>query len=103
MVAYEMTTSEQSLLVVLNRGGANQLQTTYDEVIFEIRLFGNHSIRSSDSVTILAYSEDNGQQNQTDTGNGTGDTSGNSTTDNSNNTGDSSGNSTEKIKLNKKK
>ena len=34
MVAYEMTTAEQSLLVVLNRGGANQIQTTYDEVIF---------------------------------------------------------------------
>ena len=96
MVAYEMTTSEQSLLVVLNRGGVNQLQTNYDEIIFgESALSGTTLSVASDSVTILAYSEDNGQQNQTDTGNGTGDTSGNSTTDNSNNTGDSSGNSTE--------
>ena len=72
MVAYEMTTSEQSLLVVLNRGGVNQLQTNYDEVIFgDSPLSGTTLSVASDSVTILAYSEDNGQQNQTDTGNGT--------------------------------
>ena len=95
MVAYEMTTADQSLLVVLNRGGSNQLQTNYDEVIFGDSSLSETTLSvASDSVTILAYSEDNGQQNQTDTGNGTSDTSGNSTTDHSNNTGDTSGNST---------
>ena len=49
MVAYEMTTAEQSLLVVLNRGGVNQLQTNYDEVILVIRpyrepLYQSHQI-----------------------------------------------------------
>ena len=95
MVAYEMTTSEQSLLVVLNRGTANQLQTTYDEIIFgDSALSGTTLSVPSDSVTILAYSQNNGEQNQTNNGNGSGDTSGNSTTDNSNNTGDTPGNST---------
>ena len=96
MVAYEMTTSEQSLLVVLNRGGQNQLQTTYDEVIFGTSTISGTTLSvPSDSVTILAYSENTVEQNQTSNGNSTGDTSGNSTTDNSNNTGDTSGNSTE--------
>ena len=96
MVAYEMTTSEQSLLVVLNRGGQNQLQTTYDEVIFGTSTISGTTLSvPSDSVTILAFSENTVEQNQTSNGNGTGDTSGNSTTDNSNNTGDTSGNSTE--------
>ncbi|MGB0202504.1 MAG: hypothetical protein ACPF9L_07045, partial [Candidatus Poseidoniaceae archaeon] len=48
MVAYEMTTAEQSLLVVLNRGGANQIQTTYDEVIF-----GDSTV-SSGTLSVLA-------------------------------------------------
>ena len=96
MVAYEMTTSEQSLLVVLNRGGQNQLQTTYDEVIFGTSTISGTTLSvPSDSVTILGYSENTVEQNQTSNGNGTGDTSGNSTTDNSNNTGDTFGNSTD--------
>ena len=96
MVAYEMTTSEQSLLVVLNRGGQNQLQTTYDEVIFGTSTISGTTLSvPSDSVTILAYSENTVEQNQTSNGNSTGDTSGNSTTDNSNNTGDTFGNSTD--------
>ena len=34
LLAYEMTSDEESLLVVLNRGGASELQSSYDEVIF---------------------------------------------------------------------
>ena len=57
MVAYEMTTSEQSLLVVLNRGGSNQLQTNYDEVIFGESTISETSLSvAADSVTILAHS-----------------------------------------------
>ena len=92
MVAYEMTTAEQSLLVVLNRGGANQIQTTYDEVIF-----GDSTVSSgtlsvlADSVTILAHSGNQVEENQTNSGNSS--TSGNTTA--GNNTGVPSGNSTE--------
>ena len=88
MVAYEMTTAEQSLLVVLNRGGTNQIQTTYDEVIF-----GDSTVSSgtlsvlADSVTILAHSVNQVGENQTNSGNGS--------TDTSDNTGDNSDNSTE--------
>ena len=92
MVAYEMTTAEQSLLVVLNRGGANQIQTTYDEVIF-----GDSTVSSgtlsvlADSVTILAHSENQAEENQTNSGNGSA--SGNTTA--GNNTGEPTDNSTE--------
>ena len=94
MVAYEMTTAEQSLLVVLNRGGANQIQTTYDEVIF-----GDSTVSSgtlsvfADSVTILAHSGNQAEENQTNSGNESTDNSGNSTA--GNNTGEPADNSTE--------
>lgn len=81
MVAYEMTTDAQSLLVVLNRGGTNQLQTTYDEVVFGTSTLSGDSLNVlADSVTILANSassqnetitENNSEQNQTDPNNGT--------------------------------
>ena len=81
MVAYEMTTDAQSLLVVLNRGGTNQLQTTYDEVIFGTSALSGDTLNVvADSVTILANSassqnetitENNSEQNQTDPNNGT--------------------------------
>ena len=92
MVAYEMTTAEQSLLVVLNRGGANQIQTVYDEVIF-----GNSTMSETtlsvlaDSVTILAHSGNQAEENQTNSSNGS--TSGNTTE--GNNTGVPADNSTE--------
>ena len=94
MVAYEMTTAEQSLLVVLNRGGANQIQTAYDEVIF-----GDSTVSSgtlsvlADSVTILAHLGNQVEENQTNSGNSSTDTPGNSTT--GNNTGVPADNSTE--------
>ena len=81
MVAYEMTTDAQSLLVVLNRGGTNQLQTTYDEVIFGTSTLSGDTLNVlADSVTILAnpaspqnetITENNSEQNQTDPNNGT--------------------------------
>ena len=85
MVAYEMTTAEQSLLVVLNRGSANQIQTTYDEVIFGTSTLSGTSLSvAADSVTILAHSVNQVGENQTNSGNGSTDTSGN-TSDNSDN------------------
>lgn len=93
MVAYEMTTAEQSLLVVLNRGGANQIQTTYDEVIFgESTVSGNTLSVLADSVTILAHSGNHVGENQTNSGNDSTDTSGNSTA--GNNTSEPTDNST---------
>ena len=92
MVAYEMTTAEQSLLVVLNRGGANQIQTVYDEVIFgDSTMSGTTLSVLADSVTILAHSGNQAEENQTNSGNGS--TSGNTTE--GNNTGVPTDNSTE--------
>ena len=92
MVAYEMTTAEQSLLVVLNRGGANQIQTVYDEVIFgDSTMSGTTLSVLADSVTILAHSGNQAEENQTNSGNGS--TSGNTTA--GNNTGVPADNSTE--------
>ena len=92
MVAYEMTTAEQSLLVVLNRGGANQIQTVYDEVIFgDSTMSGTTLSVLADSVTILAHSGNQAEENQTNSSNGS--TSGNTTE--GNNTGVPADNSTE--------
>ena len=92
MVAYEMTTAEQSLLVVLNRGGANQIQTVYDEVIFgDSTMSGTTLSVLADSVTILAHSGNQAEENQTNSSNGS--TSGNTTE--GNNTGVPTDNSTE--------
>ena len=92
MVAYEMTTAEQSLLVVLNRGGANQIQTVYDEVIFgDSTTSGTTLSVLADSVTILAHSGNQAEENQTNSSNGS--TSGNTTE--GNNTGVPTDNSTE--------
>ena len=94
MVAYEMSTAEQSLLVVLNRGGANQIQTTYDEVIFGDSTMSSGTLSVlADSVTILAHSENQAEENQTNSGNDSTDNSGNSTA--GNNTGEPADNSTE--------
>ena len=92
MVAYEMSTAEQSLLVVLNRGGANQIQTVYDEVIFgDSTMSGTTLSVLADSVTILAHSGNQAEENQTNSSNGS--TSGNTTE--GNNTGVPTDNSTE--------
>ena len=94
MVAYEMTTAEQSLLVVLNRGGANQIQTVYDEVIFgDSTMSGTTLSVLADSVTILAHSGNQAEENQTNSGNDSTNTSENSTA--GNNTGVPADNSTE--------
>ena len=83
LLAYEMTTDEQSLLVVLNRGGANQIQSSYDEVIF-----GSSSLTEgtlsvlADSVTILTKSVDEIDSNTGNSSQGNGDNSDNSTGDN---------------------
>ena len=94
MVAYEMTTAEQSLLIVLNRGGANQIQTVYDEVIFgDSTMSGTTLSVLADSVTILAHSGNQAEENQTNSGNDSTNTSENSTA--GNNTGVPADNSTE--------
>ena len=94
IVAYEMTTAEQSLLVVLNRGGANQIQTVYDEVIFgNSTMSGTTLSVLADSVTILAHSGNQAEENQTNSGNDSTNTSENSTA--GNNTGVPADNSTE--------
>ena len=83
LLAYEMTTDEQSLLVVLNRGGANQIQSSYDEVIF-----GSSSLTEgtlsvlADSVTILAKDVDEIDSNTGNSSQGNGDNTDNSTGDN---------------------
>ena len=83
LLAYEMTTDEQSLLVVLNRGGANQIQSSYDEVIF-----GSYSLAEgtlsvlADSVTILTKSVDEIDSNTGNSSQGNGDNTDNSTGDN---------------------
>jgi len=83
LLAYEMTTDEQSLLVVLNRGGANQIQSSYDEVIF-----GSSSLTEgtlsvlADSVTILTKSVDEIDSNTGNSSQGNGDNTDNSTGDN---------------------
>ena len=80
LLAYEMTTDEQSLLVVLNRGGANQIQSSYDEVIF-----GSSSLTEgtlsvlADSVTILTKSVDEIDSNTGNSSQGNGDNTDNST------------------------
>tara|TARA_B100001113_G_scaffold97550_1_gene78522 strand:- start:2268 stop:4598 length:2331 start_codon:yes stop_codon:yes gene_type:complete len=95
LLAYEMTTDEQSLLVILNRGVANQLQSSYDEVIF-----GDSSISEgtlsvlADSVTILAKSVDETDSSTGNSSQGNGDNTNNSTGDNSGNNGTQVDNST---------
>ena len=89
LLAYEMTSDEQSLLVVLNRGGANQLQSSYDEVIFGDSALNDGTLSVlGDSVTILAKSVDetdsntgnSSQGNVNNTDNTTGNNSGNNDT-----------------------
>ena len=88
LLAYEMTSDEQSLLVVLNRGGANQIQSSYDEVIF-----GDSSLNEgvlsvlADSVTILAKSVDETDSNTGNSSQGNGNNSDNTTGNNSGNNG----------------
>ena len=83
MVAYEMTTTQQSLLVVLNRGGQNQLESDYDEMIFgAATLTGTSLSIPADSVTILTKSDS--EQNSSDNDNQS--VQDNNTGQNSNNT-----------------
>jgi len=95
LLAYEMTSDEQSLLVVLNRGGANQLQSSYDEVIF-----GDSSLSEgglsvlADSVTILAKSTTETNSTTGNSSQGNGDNSDNLTDNNSGNNGTQVDNST---------
>lgn len=83
MVAYEMTTTQQSLLVVLNRGGQNQLESDYDEIIFGAATLTGASLSiPADSVTILTKSDS--EQNSSDNDNQS--VQDNNTGPNSNNT-----------------
>ena len=86
LLAYEMTTDEQSLLVVLNRGSTNQIQSSYDEVIFgESSLSEGTLSLLADSVTILAKSVDAADSNTGNSSQGNGDNTDNSTGNNSQN------------------
>ena len=67
-----MTTAEQSLLVVLNRGGANQIQTTYERLSLEIQQCLVAHFVLADSVQFLLIQETS-LKNQTNSGNGSTD------------------------------
>ena len=95
LLAYEMTSDEQSILVVLNRGGANQIQSSYDEVLFgESSLSEGTLSLLADSVTILAKSTDETDSNTGNSSQGNGDHTDYSTDDNSGNNGTLVDNST---------
>ena len=95
MLAYEMTGDEQSLLVVLNRGGANQLQSSYDEVIFGDSVLNDGTLSVlADSVTILAKSVDETDSNTGNSSQGNGNNTDNTTGNNSGNNGTQLDNST---------
>ena len=88
LLAYEMTSDEQSLLVVLNRGGANQLQSSYDEVIFGDSALNDGTLSVlGDSVTILAKSVDETDSNTGNSSQGNGNNTDNTTGNNSGNNG----------------
>ena len=83
LLAYEMTSDEQSLLVILNRGGSNQLQSSYDEVIFGDSALNDGTLSVlGDSVTILAKSVDETDTNTGNSSQGNVDNTDNSTGDN---------------------
>ena len=70
VLAYEMTSENQRLLVVLNRGGETQLSTDYDEFIFGSSQLDNGLLSvPADSVLILektgTEAEENLDDNQT--------------------------------------
>ena len=68
ILAYQMSTAEESVLVVLNRGGDSQFETTFDHVIFGSASHDEGSLSiPSNSVTILLQSE--GSQNLSDSNN----------------------------------
>ena len=95
LLAYEMTSDEQSLLVILNRGGANQLQSSYDEVIFGDSVLNEGTLSVlGDSVTILAKSVDETDSNTGNSSQGNGNNNDNTTTNNSGNNGTQLDNST---------
>ena len=88
LLAYEMTSDEQSLLVILNRGGANQLQSSYDEVIFGDSALNDGTLSVlGDSVTILAKSVDETDSNTGNSSQGNGNNSDDTTGNNSGNNG----------------
>ena len=100
LLAYEMGEGDESLLVVLNRGNVDQLESPYDEVIFgDATLFDNALALSANSVTIVAKSSppenttvvSNNSQEETHNTNQTNVNVENSTTENSseNSTNDS--------------
>tara|TARA_B100000282_G_C31702127_1_gene476843 strand:- start:686 stop:1396 length:711 start_codon:yes stop_codon:yes gene_type:complete len=70
VLAYEMTSENQRLLVVLNRGGETQMSTDYDEFIFGSSQLDNGLLSvPADSVLILektgTEAEENPDDNQT--------------------------------------
>ena len=86
LLAYEMTSDEQSLLVILNRGGANQLQSSYDEVIFGDSALNDGTLSVlGDSVTILSKSVDETDSNTGNSSQGNGNNSDDTTGNNSGN------------------
>ena len=88
LLAYEMTSDEQSLLVILNRGGANQLQSSYDEVIFGDSALNDGTLSVlGDSVTILSKSVDETDSNTGNSSQGNGNNSDDTTGNNSGNNG----------------
>ena len=88
LLAYEMTSDEQSLLVVLNRGGSNQLQSSYDEVIFGDSALNDGTLSVlGDSVTILSKSVDETDSNTGNSSQGNGNNSDDTTGNNSGNNG----------------
>ncbi|MDP6869632.1 MAG: alpha-amylase family glycosyl hydrolase [Candidatus Poseidoniaceae archaeon] len=89
LLAYEMTSDDESLLIILNRGDVDQLESPYDEVIFgDATLFDNALALSANSVTIVAKSavEDNNTDHTNNTDNQTSNQTTNETNNNSNNT-----------------
>ena len=103
LLAYEMTTKDESLLVVLNRGAVVQLESDYDEVIFgDATLFDNALAISANSVTIVAKSTvENNQTNQSNnTDNGNSSQTNNTTNQTDNSTGDNqTDNNSEETKI----
>ena len=103
LLAYELTTKDESLLVVLNRGAVVQLESDYDEVIFgDATLFDNALAISANSVTIVAKSTvENNQTNQSNnTDNGNSSQTNNTTNQTDNSTGDNqTDNNSEETKI----
>lgn len=103
LLAYEMTTEDESLLVVLNRGAVAQLESDYDEVIFgDATLFDNALAISANSVTIVAKSSpvDNQTNQSNNSDNDNSSQTNNTTNQTDNSTGDNqTDNNSEETKI----